>query len=258
MARRLSIFCLAVVLASLGVSARDQTVPTKVLLTAKATAGQKTTYRDEFSFAIGRAVIMLQTTSTVTVADVSASGEITTEERQTRTEFKVNGQVVNDEVDDAIAVVVTRPNGTIVSSKRIGGKPRKQTPADDRNEYRLSQIGKMAFPPTPVGPGDTWTHMFADDPASKSVAAVAELTCVKFEKKQNVDTARLKIKYKESTGDKPITVTADVWIELTSGDIVRIDGSVQNIALPGMPPELRLPLLGGTFQRLRISGSPMR
>src|SRR5579863_2053908 len=127
MSTAILILCLAL----LAATARAQE---KVLLTRKAKAGQVMRYKSEGTLKMDaggmKITVEIKETEKVTVKDVSASGDITTEHETESTEMTVNGQKTPESDSSKNKETVTiHPDGTLAAYKST---------SDDKEEVKLN------------------------------------------------------------------------------------------------------------------------
>ena len=250
---------LSLLLLTLGISAAAQQ-PEKVQLTLRAVVGQAMTYRVEGNLSVeaggGRRVpVEIRTAEQGKITAVAANGEITRESQYTEYKLSFAGRATPtpDEILKSKDIVVERPDGSLVSS-RTEGSATPETPEDKKESRRMDQASRVLFSPQPVGVGDKWTHEFKEDAQLSSVPGIAEFEVVAFEKAKGIDCVKLKTSYRETTGDRKLTSSGDVWIEKTSGDTVLTDLKMENILFG---PAQGRPVISGSFRYERTAGSPM-
>jgi hypothetical protein len=222
----------------------------------QAKAGQAITYRHEgaFSFEVAgtKVSVEMKMLERHKIAAVAANGDITREIKIEEAEATINGEKMPapDSVLKMTRTTVIRPDGTLVSSKLEGGD------SDDRSEQnRLDQAARVVFAAKPVTVGDRWSHEFKEDDAKGSVPAVAEYEVAAFETVKGVPAVKLKTHYRESSGERKMTVTGEVWVERSSGDTVQGEFKIEN--LPFGSGGGQIPPINGTLRVERTSGGPM-
>ncbi|MEJ5253075.1 MAG: zinc-dependent metalloprotease [Chthonomonadetes bacterium] len=230
----------------------------KVTLQYKAQKGQKMTYRLEADlqseFGGQKIQILVKQTSVDEILDVAQTGEITRQSYDEEVEMTVNGQKMPtpEDVSKQRTIMVMKPDGTIVSVKWEGG--REPTEAERKSRMRLLQATQLVFPANPVGVGDKWTREYKEDTEKGTPAAVGEYELLALEKAKGVDTAKLRYTYRETSGERQMSLQGEVWVEVASGDAVVLNLKAENF--PFAPSE-QAPPFSGNLRAERTGGSPI-
>ncbi|MCS6776291.1 MAG: zinc-dependent metalloprotease [Chloroherpetonaceae bacterium] len=225
----------------------------KVLLTYKAQKGQVMRYKEEGTLVMEAAgqklTLELKSSKKVTIEDVSASGDITFKSETEEIEVTANGQKMPapDDAKDK-STIVLRPNGTLVSYSSD-----KDNKEQNRMAVRLLVAQTPIFSEKPVGVGDKWSHEYRDNEDLGIRAARADYEVLAMEKANGVDAVKIKMVFKETGSNPPLTVTSTIWVEKTSGDAVAAEQEIENLTFGGAEG----PPLSGKSRMDRVEGSPL-
>jgi hypothetical protein len=192
--------------------------------------------------------------------------------------YKLNGNFTTSQIDGTISASVTDKvtksdgNGYTMSSTQsdltisIAGSPQPGGPDQtdttsfnskgeildieaeqvNDNMWRLAELNDFVYPDKPVKVGDTWTSTVTADAKKGTVAATATYVVDSTEKIGSHDTVKIKVNYKETSGDAPATSDGFVWIDTKDGSMVKGVSTWANVpAAAGMS-------LGGTFTLERV------
>jgi hypothetical protein len=251
MARTGTIGTLALLLFTL--AATRGTAQEKVTLVYRAKAGQIMRYKHTIALKaeVGGNKQEFQITSMekVTVTAVSPSGDVTEENVDESSEFSVGGQKMpSPETPKNTTTTVIHPDGTLASYK-------DSNPDADKNKtsVRLYPADNPIFRKEPIGVGDKWSHEFKADTDLGLHAGKADYETLAFEKVNNIDAVKLKISYQETEGAHPLHSTGTLWVEKTSGDVVKSDVDYENIPFG----EEAGGNVSGTMHSERTEGNPL-
>ena len=221
----------------------------KITLVYKAKKDLIARYKNtsELNIEVSGMKIKAESTSSerVTVTDVAAGGNITFEQQTESQERMANGQKQPaEDLSKSKSTFVVTPDGTLVSLK--------EADSDDTKEaVREYVANSVVFPKTAVGVGDKWSHDYkASDIGQRD--AHADFEVIASETKAGVDTFKIKMEFKETSGAKPLHVTGTYSVEKSSGDTVESDATVENMAFGGADAITA----NGKMHSERTSGSP--
>lgn len=238
---------------SFGVAVLPALGQSTVTLALRAKVGQTMRYKGEGALtleAAGQKLTMeITQTEKVNVTAVSSEGNITVETRTESYEMSVNGTKVPDESRDEVTTITVRPNRTLVAYKRDTAEP------DPSNlSVRLYAATTPVLPDKPVGVGNKWSHTYKEDTDLGTRAAHADFELLALEKVQGVDTAKIRMIYKESAGSPALGASLTAWIEVSTGDTVKSETEVENVPFGDGPASA---LANGKMQDQRIEGNPL-
>lgn len=226
----------------------------KVRLMLKAQASQVARYQSEANIALeaGGMKVSLEAKETekVTFTEVAANGNITLERMTESTELSVNGMKAPSPPDDMDkSTVVLKADGSLVSYKTDDSES-----AGAKLSARLYTATHPVFPETEVGAGDKWTREYKANSELGLRDAKGEYEVTGTEKVGGVDTHRIKFSYREGETTLPLTTSGTLWVETTSGDIVRSDIEIQNAPFGDAEGKV---LASGKLHDERIAGGPL-
>ena len=181
----------------------------------------------------------------VTIANVTPDGNITFEQQTESLERLANGQKAPaEDLSKSKSVFVVTPDGTLVSLKEADSD-------DNKESVREYVADSVIFPKVAVGVGDKWSHAYkASDIGVRD--AHADFEILASEIKNGVDTFKVKMEFKETTGAKPLHAVGTFSVEKSSGDTIESDVTVENMAFGGGQNLLA----SGKMHSERTSGSP--
>jgi len=195
----------------------------------KPTEGHKTALRVTVNAEVMGAAVEAKLRSDSTVLKVNADGTVVIESTERMESLLFNGQEMEGAVlgEATKSKVVMKRNGELVSME-----------TDDPNSNaRLNDAQVFLFPEREVKKGETWTRIGKAD-ATKGVRASKTVhTHLGSETLDGELAHKVKMEYTETEGATPITFTATVWVAASNGDVIRVEGKMENVEFaPGAPP----------------------
>jgi len=159
-----------------------------------------------------------------TVTAIAPNGEITQIEQPESVEISMQGQSMppNPEMLQP-STIVTKPNGMLVSYTKDGGTA-------DTTEGRMHNATTVVFPDTPVKVGDKWSKTFAANAAIGSRPARADYEVLAFETVAGTAVVKIGMTFQESVAPA-LKTKGTFWIERSTGDVVKVDGTLDNFPL---------------------------
>lgn len=166
----------------------------------------------------------LKGTDKYTVTAVAPNGDITQTEQPEAVEITMQGQTMPPSPEMLRpSTIVTKPNGTLVSFTKEDGSV-------DENEGRMHNATTIIFPDTPVKVGDKWSKTFAASATTGSRTARADYVVLAFESVAGTATVKIGLAFQESVAPA-VKTTGTVWIERSTGDVVKVEGKLDNFPL---------------------------
>jgi len=162
------------------------------------------------------------------VTAVDAQGNYTIESRQTEA-TTLYGSQETKVADSGARSATYRPTGEIKEIKV--GSP---TGVD----VRLARLGGFVVPDRDLKVGETWSHVYPADSASAKVGGKADYKLAKTDKLDDRPVAIVEMSYKESSGAAPAEANGKAWIDLETGEVVRLESEWKNA--PFMGPDVPL------------------
>src|SRR5262249_10491871 len=105
----------------------------------------------------------------------------------------------------------------------------------DPNMYRMAHLQSLPFSAKAVNVGDPWTFDYKKDDKG-SVDAKGTYKVEARETINGHDTLKIHEILKESITDSPASSDMMVWIDVKTGDLVKVTGTWTNAPLPGIGP----------------------
>ncbi len=223
----LSFFALALVL-----PAYTNSLQEKVLLRFTPEVGQSARYKvaNTISFSAMGETFKLEESATIALevltVEEGVSSLKSTSEPGTTT---LNGEEVpmDEEPESTVRTLVFGPDGALRSVK-ADPEPEKE---EAELTGRLTLATCMMFPDHEVGAGDTWTKTVSANPSLHTRAAKFTFKLEAFEEVDGVPCARIKQEFEETEGDNKLRSQSTHWVELKSGDAIKVDYEVKNLEL---------------------------
>ncbi len=224
----------------------------KVVLSYKAKKGQVIRYKTEGTLSMEsggmKLSLELKQVEKDTIANVSDSGDITSESVTESEEITVNGERAPSEEDKTVSTVTSHSDGTLVSYKLSMGEPDSA-----KSQARIRTAVNPIFSTKAVGVGDKWTIDIKDNPELGQEEAKEEYEVIAAEKLNGVDCYKITMVFHETKATNPISSKATLWIEKSSGDMFAGDTQIENLQFGGKAG----PLAAGKLHASRIEGSPL-
>jgi hypothetical protein len=103
------------------------------------------------------------------------------------------------------------------------------------NAYRLAAMRAVVLPTAEVKEKGTWSASFATDSTRGLAARQADYTWEATEKLLGKDCAKVAIAYKETEGSEPTNAKGHAWIDLKTGQTLKLELEFENLVVPGGP-----------------------
>ena len=100
--------------------------------------------------------------------------------------------------------------------------------------YRLENMMSFIAPAKPVKVGDKWTAVYKSNAKTGTLAASGSYEFLALEAVAGTDCLKVKVDYKEVSGDKPATGSATFWLSKKDFTLVKLDAKLTNTPLPMM------------------------
>jgi hypothetical protein len=168
--------------------------------------------------------VKINVTSEDKCAKVNKDGNGEFESKQTALTITVNGNEMPGPASEGVEKSIVSPRNVTLSVE-------SSAPDADFGK-RLGQALAPYFPEKEVSVGETWKHEFKPDKDKglRGGSAVDKLLSV--ETVDGVKTAKISHTYEEKplSGDEgTIKVTATFWIDVSNGEVIKLDGSATGI-----------------------------
>lgn len=242
------------VLALISLAGWARAADDKVVVTYKAKAGEVVRGKSEGTLHMefgGQKVTMdMKEVEKVTFTTVAPNGDLTMERVTESEEMTINGnKAPSEDPSKDKSTVVIHKDGTLVSYKNSNPESDK-----DHLAVRLFVASSPIFPETPIGVGDKWSSTTKADSDLGSRAGKADYEVLAAEKKDGVDTLKIKMVYADTEGTPALHSTGTLWIEKATGDAVSGDYDIE-----GMSMDMGGAQASGTgkIHTERLSGTPI-
>jgi len=168
------------------------------------------------------------------VTAVDASGNYTIESRQTEATTSYGGKE-SKVADTGTRSAIYLPTGELKEIK-VGG----QNTAD----IRLARLGGFVAPDRELKPGESWSHTYTTS-GEGGVGGKADYKLVKTEILESRAAAIVEMKYAETSGASPASAVGKAWIDIGTGEILRLESTWKNAPLmgPDVPLNAKLTLV---------------
>lgn len=224
----LSFFALALVL-----PAYTNSLQEKVLLRFAPEPGQTARYKvaNSMSFEAMGETFKLEDTSTVTFEVLKVeNGNATIKATFEPGTSTLNGEEIPAEEAGSEKEVRTSVMDASGMVKSVKIEPEPEAEQAEMNG-RMGLATTVVFDDKAVGAGDSWTKTFATNAQMHSRAAKSTYTLEAFEEVDGVPCARIKQIFDETEGDGKLHAESTHWVELKSGDAIKVDYEVKNLEI---------------------------
>lgn len=155
---------------------------------------------------------------------VETNGNYVVESSMTEGKIVLNGSEM-DIGEQPITTTTYKSDGSVVDvqgeSVEMGGA-------------RLANLTAFVISDKPLKVGDTWTSEAKGDEKKSTVDVKSTYKFEAIEKLDSTETAKVTYEVKES-GEAPATVTGTAWIDLKTGNAVKVESAWKDVPIPGAP-----------------------
>ncbi len=222
----------------------------KTLLQYKAKAGNssrvQTTINMEIDAGGQKLTLVVKQSEKLTYKAVAPNGNLTIEHLIETIEQTMNGEKMDSGEDEKPkpTETVVQPDGTVISTKS-----EDQDSEMAKIGVRIANGTTIIFSNKPVEPGDKWTHAYVTDDKTGAKKGIANFTLDSFETVKGVETAKILMTFAESEGTPAFTTKQTVWVEKSSGEVVKSEFKFDDLPF-GEGPMTALTKGTGTSERL--------
>ncbi len=198
-----------------------------VVLKRAPKAGDKLKYKMTGNFQVQGADVVLN--STVTDEIKKVEGDVYVTESSTKGTVSVMGN--DQDVPERVATTTSKLDGTIVEIKGAA--------AEDAggNLYRVANLSLLMLPTTPIEMNGTWSTQAKKDDKRAVPGYKVDYRLVGEEKVGDWDAYKITADGKETEGEAPTSWKSTIWIEKTTGTLLRSVSDVTDVEFgPGVPP----------------------
>ena len=195
--------------------------------------GQELKYRlfAEFDLAGTTATMTALITEKVVALDIN--GNFTVESRQSEVKMKMGTQEqAMRDTPGEMAVYTSRGEVVEIKSSDSGGV-----------KGRLSRLNSVVVPDRELKVGDSWGHTYLGSPLTGGIGGKATYKAEALEKLQDRDALVVQFDYKETTGATKAESAGKAWIEVETGELLKLDAKWKNVPyMAGVPVDLKVTL----------------
>lgn len=195
--------------------------------------GQELKYRlfAEFELVSTTATMTALITEKVVALDIN--GNFTVESRQLEGKQKIGSQEQALR-DTAGEMAVYTARGEVVEIK---GKDNAGVKA------RLSRLNSIVAPDREIKVGDGWSHTYLGSPMSGGIGGKAAYKALALEKVGERNALVVQFDYKETTGAMKAESTGKAWLDVETGELLKLDAQWKNVPyMSGVPVDLKVTL----------------
>lgn len=157
------------------------------------------------------------------VTEVDSLGNYTIESRQTEAVTRL-GDRETKVAETGVRSATYRPTGEIKEIKQV---------SPQGADVRLARLGGLVVPDRELKPGESWSHDYPALPESGNIAGKANYKYLKTETLDGKAAAVIEVKYKESSGASPAEANGKAWIEIPTGEMLKLESEWKNAPLMG-------------------------
>ena len=230
----------------------------KAVLTLKGEVGKSSTYKylgkSEGNDNGKSVVFQAEEESVVKVDKVLEDGSIVFNQTIKESKLSYDGEEFNGlegTEGEQGAIYTMRPDGSLKDYK---DKDKGADEEDVKLACRYFQAETPVFSKDSLGEGDTWTIEYKENRDLGLPAATGKYKLLEFVTLDEIKCAKVEFKYKEDL-DKGLTTTGTYWIELSSGDSVKSEVTMENIEMEN--EEGKVFYATGNDKSRRTAGSPI-
>ena len=167
------------------------------------------------------------------VVALDINGNFTVESRQTEGKQKIGAQE-QPMRDTAGEMAVYTARGEVVEIKGTDAGGLKG---------RLSRLNSIVAPEREVKAGDSWSHTYLGSPMTGGIGGKATFKATLLEKLAEKTALVVQFDYKETTGAMKAESTGKAWIDVETGELLKLDAQWKNVPyMKGVPVDLKLTL----------------
>lgn len=163
------------------------------------------------------------------IGEVGADGYTVTLTQSNYRVFLFGDEATVNDKDLPVATQVFAKNGALTALRGD---------VTSANAYRLAAMRAVVLPASEVKEKGTWSAAFPADSTRGLMARQADYTWESTEKQLERDCAKVAIAYKETEGNEPTTAKGHAWIDLKTGQTLKLELEFENLVVPGGPGAL--------------------
>lgn len=156
---------------------------------------------------------------------VEANGDYTVESSQSEGKINFNGSEM-DLPSQGSTTTTFKADGTVLDVKGEGV---------EMGGYRMANLLTAIVPEKAVKAGDTWTSEVKGDPKKNTVDVKGNYKFDAIEKTDAGEAAKVTYDLKEVGGEAPATVNGVAWLDVKTGNLLRVTNTWKDVPVPGAP-----------------------
>jgi hypothetical protein len=156
---------------------------------------------------------------------VGTDGNYVVESKMSEAKIVLNGSEM-DLGDQPGSTTTYKPDGTVVDV---------QGESVEAGGARMANLTSFIISEKPVKVGDSWTSEVKGDSKKNTVDVSGKYTLEAIEKLDSGEAAKVSFESKEKAGDTPATISGTAWIDVKSGNPVKVENTWKNVPIPGAP-----------------------
>lgn len=116
----------------------------------------------------------------------------------------------------------------------VSGEPAEiKSGNEDGLRGRLARMSAFVVPDKPVKAGDSWSHSFSGSVLSGGIGAKAEYKAEAVAPMGAKQALVVQFHFKETSGSKPAEAKGKVWVDVDTGERLKIEGDWKNAPMLG-------------------------
>ena len=195
--------------------------------------GQELKYRLNAEFDLVGSAATMSALITEKVVALDINGNFTVESRQSEGKMKVGiqEQAMRD-TSGEMAVYTARGEVVEIKSADKGGL-----------KGRLSRLNSVVVPDRELKVGESWSHTYLGSPMTGGIGGKATFKAAALEKLGDKDALVIQFDYKEATGPMKAESAGKAWIQVETGELLKLDATWKNVPfMDGVPVDLKVTL----------------
>lgn len=175
---------------------------------------------DVMGQSVGMSAILINKTT-----KVEANGNYVVESSQTEGKISINGSDM-DLPSQGATITTYKPDGTVLDVQGEGV---------EMGGYRMANLLSTIMSDKPMKVGDEWTSEVKGDTKKSTFDVKGAYKFVALEKVDSGDAAKISFELKEQGGETPGAISGTAWVELKTGNMVKMESTWKDVPVPGAP-----------------------
>lgn len=175
---------------------------------------------DVMGQSVGMSAILINKTT-----KVEANGNYVVESSQSEGKITINGSDM-DLPSQGSTITTYKPDGTVLDVQGEGV---------EMGGYRMANLLSTIMSEKSLKVGDEWTSETKGDTKKSTVDVKGAYKFVALEKIESGEAAKITFEMKEQGGDTPGAISGTAWVELKTGNMVKMESTWKDVPVPGAP-----------------------